>query len=30
MEILRSIDIENVVRMALTDYFQIYSKFKQI
>lgn len=26
MEILRSIDIENVVRMALTDYFQIYCR----
>lgn len=26
MEILRSIDIENVVRVALTDYFQIYCR----
>lgn len=26
MEIVRSIDIENVVRLALTDYFQIYCR----
>lgn len=26
MEILRSIDIEDVVRLALTDYFQIYCR----
>ena len=26
MEILRSIDIENVIRLALTDYFQIYCR----
>lgn len=26
MEILRSIDIENSIRLALTDYFQIYCR----
>lgn len=26
MEIVRSIDIENVVRLALTDYFQVYCR----
>lgn len=26
MEILRSIDIENIIRLALTDYFQIYCR----
>ncbi len=26
MEILRSIDIENIVRLALTDYFTIYCR----
>lgn len=26
MEILRSIDIENIVRLALTDYFPIYCR----
>lgn len=26
MEILRSIDIENIVRLALTDYFEIYCR----
>jgi hypothetical protein len=26
MEILRSIDVENIIRLALTDYFQIYCR----